>query len=339
MPASNSHFLLRLLASVRRLLRHALPVCVLAGLCAAPAHAADWPAEPVHIVLGYPPGSGTDATARALADEMTNLLGVPTVVENKPGASGRIGTAHVAKSKPDGHTILFGTGAELTLAPSTVKALPYDPVQDFRPVMLLTRSIGMVVAAPDFPARDMSGLVAEAKKHPGAINYGSGGTYSIPHVLGLQFNLEAQIETTHIPYKGAGPMMVDLTSSRLQYAFSSPGAALSYVEAGKLRVLGIAAPKRLPALPDVPTLAEQGYPGFDNGTWFGLLVPAGTPDATVKKLHATLLRALESPGLSRVLGNLYISPVGSSPEEFSTFLRKEIDRYHALTQALGIQPE
>ncbi|TCT10845.1 tripartite-type tricarboxylate transporter receptor subunit TctC [Paralcaligenes ureilyticus] len=298
-----------------------------------------WPADPIKLIVSYPPGSGTDTTARVLAERMSRSLGQQVIVENRPGASGRIGTLSVVRAKPDGYTLLFGTGAELTAAPITVKSLAYDPLKDLQPVMLISKSLGMVVASPEFAPNTLSELVADAKAHPGKLNYGSGGHNSIPHLLGQQFNFAAGIETTHVPYKGGGPMLIDLTSGLLQYAFSSPGASLAYVQAGKLKALAIAAPHRLPALPDVATMDEQGFPGFDNGTWFGLLAPAHTPAAIVTRLHAVLQSALAAPEVRKTLKELYIQPIASTPEEFGRFLQSETDRYRQLAAQLGIKPE
>lgn len=298
-----------------------------------------WPSEPLKLIVSYPPGSGTDTTARLLADRMSRGLGQQVIVENRPGASGRIGTLSVVRAKPDGYTLLFGTGAELTAAPVTVKSLAYDPLKDLQPVMLISKSLGMVVSAPNFAPNTLSELVAEAKRHPGKLNYGSGGHNSIPHLLGQQFNHEAGIDTMHVPYKGGGPMLIDLTSGLLQYSFSSPGAALAFVQQGKLKALAIAAPKRLAALPDVATMDEQGFPGFDNGTWFGMLVPAKTPAAIVTRLHAELKSALAEPEVRKALAELYIQPIGSTSEEFGRFLQSETDRYRQLAKELGIKPE
>jgi len=197
----------------------------------------------------------------------------------------------------------------------------------------------MVVSAPDLKPNTLGELISYAKAHPGKLNYGSGGNNSIPHLLGQQFNLAAGIVTTHVPYKGAGPMLIDLTSGRLQYAFSSPGASLAYVQAGKLKALAIAAPHRLPALPDVATMDEQGFPGFDDGTWFGLLAPAKTPETIVARLHGELKSALAAPEVRKTLAELYIQPVASTPEEFGRFLQSETDRYRQLALRLGIKPE
>lgn len=305
----------------------------------ARAQSSDWPSRPISLIVSYPPGSGTDSVARVLAEQMSRSLGQQVIVENRPGASGRIGTLWVARSRPDGYALLFGTGAELTVAPITVKSMPYDPLRDLLPVMLISKSLGMVVSSPDFGPGTLAELVSYAKAHPGKLNYGSGGNNSIPHLLGQQFNLAAGIVTTHVPYKGAGPMLIDLTSGRLQYAFSSPGASLAYVQAGKLKALAIAASHRLPALPDVATMNEQGFPGFDDGTWFGLLVPAKTPGTIVARLHGEMQSALAAPEVRKVLADLYIQPIASTPEEFGRFLRSETDRYRQLAARLGIKPE
>lgn len=317
---------------------------VLGTLCmlAAPATGmaqATWPSKPVRLIVGYAPGGGTDVAARIFATQLSQQLGQAVVVENRPGATGRIGTNLVARSTPDGYTLLFGTSAELTIAPVTTAAMTYDPLKDLEPISQVGWLPNMLVASSSFPPNTLTELIAYAKAHPGKINYGSGGQYSQPHLIGLRFNLAAGIDTVHVPYKGSGPMISDLIAGQIQYSFSSPQPMVDLIKSGKLKAISVLSPDRLATMPTVPTMAQAGLPGFVDSNWVGLLAPHGTPHEVVARLHAATVAALKSTQLQKAFGNLYILPIGGSPDELLRFMKAEVGKYRELAAAIGLKPE
>lgn len=301
--------------------------------------AATWPVKPIKLVIPYPPGGGTDIVGRLLATELSMRLGETVVVENRGGAGGRIGANTVVRSAPDGYTLLFGTGAELTIAPSTVASMPYDPVQDLAPITQIGGGPYILVASSLFPPNTLAELIAYAKKHPGQVNYSSGGVFSAPHLLGLQFNLETGIDTVHIAYKGSGPSLVDLVGGQVQYTFNTPAATLDLIESGKLKAIAVATKQRLSKLPNVPTISEAGVPGLVGGSWYGLLAPRGTPSPIIDRLNAETVRFVNLPKVRQTLLDAYIEPVGSTANEFGAFIHTEIRRYQTLVKTLGLKAE
>ncbi len=301
--------------------------------------AAKWPLKSIKLVIPYPPGGGTDLVARLLAAELSQRLGEAVVVENRAGAGGRIGTQFVAQSAPDGYTLLFGTGAELTIAPSTVASMPYDPARDLEPISQIGKGPYILVASTKFAPNTLAGLVAYAKAHPGQVNYSSGGVFSAPHLLGMQFDLETGIDTVHVAYKGSGPSLVGLMGGQVQYTFNTPAVTLDLIKNGKLKAIAVATTRRLPKLPEVPTMSEAGLPGFVGGSWYGLLAPRGTPKAIIDRLNAETVRFVNLPKTRQTFLDLYIEPVGDTEDEFGSYIRSEIERYHKLVKVLGLKPE
>ncbi|OWT53773.1 Bug family tripartite tricarboxylate transporter substrate binding protein [Candidimonas nitroreducens] len=317
----------------RKLLLAALPALLLSTH--APARAESWPAEPIKLVVAYPPGGSTDTAGRLLAKALAASLGRQVVVENRAGAGGTIGASYVAHAKPDGYTILLAASPEVSIAPITLKNMPYDPLKDLAPISLVGKVPFVLVVNPKVPAKSLQELIAYAKAHPGQLNYSSFGTNTSNHLIGEEFKVAAHINTTHVPYKGSGPSIADLMGGQVQYTFDTATATLGQVKAGRLRALAVATDKRLPNAPSIPTMAEAGLP-FVGGTWFGLLAPAKTPQAVIDKLNAVTVAALKSPELNKAFMDLNIMPSPDTPAQFRGFISSEIGKWRSLASKVGI---
>jgi tripartite-type tricarboxylate transporter receptor subunit TctC len=303
------------------------------------ASAADWPSKTIRLVVAYPPGGGTDIVARLLAEDLTERLGVGVLVDNRGGAAGRLGTAFVAQSPPDGNTVLFGSVGELTMAPATVSAMPYDPLKDLEPITQIAGGPYVLVASPAFPPNTLAELIAYSKSHPGKVNFSSGGTYGSVHLVTLQFDQKVGIDALHVPYRGSGPALLGVMSGDAQFTLNTPAATIDLIKAHKLKIIAVASTHRLAAFPDTPTISESGFPGFVGGSWYGLLVPLGTPKPIVDRLHDETVRFLGLPKTRKALESLYIEPIGSSPAEFGQFMASDIDRYRKLMSSMNLKPE
>ena len=303
------------------------------------AQSDSWPTRPIHLVIGYPPGGATDAAGRLLADALSRRLGQPVLVENRAGAGGTIGAQSVVRAEPDGYTLLLAASPEVSIAPVTMKSMPYDPVKDLQPIALVGSVPFLLVVNPGVPAHTLAELIAHAKANPGKLNYSSFGKNTSNHLAGELFKSLAQIDTVHIPYKGSGPSITDLLGGQVQYTFDAPPAVLAQVRAGKLRALAVAADERLAIAPTVPTFAEAGLPGFVAGTWFGLLAPARTPRAIVDKVNAAAVSLLAGPELRQAFAERGMLAAGDSPEQFGQFIRAEVGKWKSLADRVGIVAE
>ena len=318
--------------TVRGLLA-ALLFCV-AGAVAAQA----WPSKPVRIVAPYAAGGSNDIAARILAERLSQRLGQQFVVENKPGANTRIATEFVARSAPDGYTLFFCAAPHST-NPGLYGKLPYDTVKDFVPVVhAVTVPLFFLVPAAS-PAKGVRDLIELGKKDAAYANIGSPGNGSAPHLAIELLNSVAGLNLVHIPYKGDAPAIQDLLGGRLGASVDPVAPALPHIKAGKLRAIAVASPQRYSHLPDVPTLAEQGYRGADAFAWFGLLAPAGTPADVIAKLNSETNLALKQPEIAEKLVGLGMTPVGGTPEQFGAFIRADIDKWTKLIQARNIKPD
>lgn len=303
------------------------------------AQADAWPSRPVKIIVGYPPGGATDVAARLLASELSKSLGQQFVIENKPGAGGTVAGSYVVRSEPDGYTLLMGASAEVTIAPITVKAMPFDPLKDLAPITLVGQVPFFMVVNPALPVSTLAEFIAYAKANPGKLNYSSFGNNTSNHFAGELFKSLAGVNTIHVPYKGSGPSIADLMSGQVQYSFDSPPAVVEQVRGGKLRALAISGPVRLASLPEVPTFAEAGLPGFSGGTWFGLLAPAATPGALINKINAAVVKVLHSPEMRRAFSDRSILVGGDTSAEFGQFIQAEVSKWKALADKVGIVAE
>lgn len=312
-----------------------------AGLVpAAPAAAQAYPTKPIRLVVPYTAGGSSDFVARQMAQKMSEGLGQSVVVENKPGVSGITGTEYVARSAPDGYTLaLVGMTTHASNA-WLYKKLPYDPIKDFAPVSVAIVSPLVLVVNPEVPAKNVQELIAYAKANPGKVNYGSAGVGNTLHLAGELFKSRANIDITHVPYKGASAAMSDLLGGRIQMMIDLVQTPLPNIQAGKLRALGTTGSQRVALLPDVPTIAEQGLPGFQFATWIGIAAPAGTPKPIVDRLHAEMVKALAMPDLQAAFAKqgMQVAP-SASPEAFAQLMKSEHDRLGELIKRAGIQPE
>jgi tripartite-type tricarboxylate transporter receptor subunit TctC len=307
-----------------------------AAALVAAAHAVAQPARPVHLVVPYAPGGPVDLSARLLAPKLQQALGQPVVVENRPGAGGNIGADAVAKSAPDGHTLLMGAIATHAINPALYPKFPYDPVRDFRHVALVVQVPNVLVVNNELPARSVSELISLAKRSPGRLDFASGSTGSTGHLAGELFKQMTGTYMVHIPYKGAAPATADLLAGRVHLMFDNLASALPNIRAGKVRALALTTGKRSSFVPDVPTLDESGLKGFDMTTWWGVMAPAGTPEAFVERLSSHVMNAIEAPEVRerlRAMGSE--APAVRSPAQFTAFVQRERAIYAGLVKRSG----
>ncbi|KAA0969770.1 tripartite tricarboxylate transporter substrate binding protein [Aureimonas fodinaquatilis] len=307
------------------------------GLMGGVAVAQDFPSQPVKFVVPFNAGGGTDVTGRIVADEMTKILGKPVLVENRPGAQGIPGTRYIVDAAPDGYTIGFVLQATMALNPGLYLATNYDPIKDLAPVSQISESPYVIVVHPSLGVENLDGLIALAKADPGKVNYASGAAAS--HLASLLFQQAVDIEMQHIPYSGSGQAITDLLSGRVGVMLSSPVSVLPHIEAGTLVPIAVTGIERSASLPDVPTVAESGYDGFEVSGWYGISAPAGTPDAVVAKLNEAVVQALANPAIRESLQAAGVDPKSSTPEEFAAFIAAENERWTKLIQDNGIKAE
>jgi tripartite-type tricarboxylate transporter receptor subunit TctC len=300
------------------------------------ALAQGFPSKPVHIVVPFPPGGGTDVVARAVAPAMSEALGQPVVVENRAGAGGNIGTDAVAKAAPDGHTLLVASAAT-AINNTLAKNISWQVTRDFAPVALLVINQSLLVAHPSVAASSVKELIALAKGKPGQVTYGSYGNGSSAHLIGELFKMTAGVDLLHVPYKGAAPAVNDLLGGQVNLVFADVAAVLPHVKSGRLRPLGIGSSRRFEGLPEVPTISEAGVPGFEAGGFLGLVAPAATPPAAVSALNAAALKSLGNPKVRESLVSLATVPMGGTPDEFGRHLRAEVEKWARVIQAGNVK--
>ena len=331
-----SHDLSALPLSRRSSLRFATLALTLGA--SAAAEPATYPTKTVRLVIPYPPGGGTDITGRAMAQRLSEFLGQSVVIENKPGATGMIGAASVAKAAPDGYTVLFGAASEMAINASLFKTMSYDPRTDFEPVSLIA-AFPLVFVAPATSTKTLPELVDAARDRPGTVSYGSIGSGSPQHLAAELLSSMASVKFIHVPYKGSGPLVQDAVGGHLDMAVSSVPPAVPLVRSGKLRALAVTSAKRSEALPDVPTMAELGYAGYEFNTWVGVALPKGTPKPIADRLREGMVAALAAPDVQAALRDQGAIPVGSTPEQFRSFVRDEVAKSDRIVASAGIQPE
>ena len=301
-----------------------------AGLAAAflaqPALAQSYPSKPIRLIVPFAAGGGNDNIARLVGKRVSDSLGQALVIDNRPGAGGVLGAELAAKAAADGYTLFLGGVGSHALNPNLIKNLPYDPIRDFEPVVLLAKAPLILVVHPSVPARDLAEFVAYAGKNPGTLNFASNGNGTSAQLAAVMFESMTGVDMVHVPYKGLAPALTDLLSGQVQLMFSSVVAILPHIKAGKLRALAVTGAKRLTSLPEVPTVVESGFPGYEASSWYGILAPAGTPREIVMKLNAELTRALEQPEVRNTLLAEGAEPVGGTPEGFAAYIRSEKER-------------
>ncbi len=300
----------------------------------------NYPEKPVRIVAGFVPGAGADVLARVVGQKLTEFWGQPVIVENLPGAVGNLGAARVAKAASDGYTLLVSGDAAMTTNVTLFgKQLPYDPLRDFAPVTLVALSTNIFAVHPSVPARNVKEIVALAKAHPGKLSYASSGNGSSQHLAGELLKKVAAIDMVHVPYKGPTLSVQDVMSGRVEMTFGNVVNVLPQVRSNRLRAIAVSSLKRWPHIPDVPTVAESGYPGFEAVAWFGFLVPANTPSGIVQKLYQDTLKAIGTSDVRTRLTDLGLEVVGRSPQEFAAQIKDEIVKKGQLVRDAGMKPD
>ncbi len=303
-------------------------------LAASLAQAQAWPSRPVKLVVPFSPGGFTDVVARILGQKLTESLGQPVVIENKPGAGSTIGSDYVAKSKPDGYTLVMVSTTQVS-SPWLYKSMPYDVFKDFTPIMKLVEGPYVLIANPKLPVKSVADLLALAKAQPGKLDYASSGNGSAQHLVGAMFATMGGVQINHVPYKGSGQAMQDIVGGQVQLGFVGMPNALPYIPSGRLRALAVTTRKRSPDLPDVPTMDEAGIKGYDATIWLGLLGPAGLPRDIVTRLNSEIIKALSSAETRKLILAAGVEVSTSSPEEFTALLRSEYDKWGKVVKETG----
>ena len=303
------------------------------------AHAQTYPVKSVRIVVPFSAGGGSDLVARAIAPKMTSALGQTVIVENRPGADGQIGASQVAKSPPDGYTLLVGTTGPMVISPAVESKMPYDTLRDFAPITQLVTQPIMLAVHPSLPVTNVSQFVSFAKVRPGQLNYGSAGTGNGTHLAAEIFSTLTGVKMVHVPYKGTGPAVTDLVSGQVHAIFVSIPVLLPHIQSHRLRPLAVGSETRMPMLPGVPTMAEAGVKGFDASSWYGLFAPAGTSADVLKRLNAETVAALKSPDISKLLSSQGALPVGNSVEQFASHIRAELPKWKNAVERAGVKSQ
>jgi len=320
-------------------IRLASTLCAIALLYAAGACAQAWPAKPVRLMVPFPPGGSTDIVARIVAQKLSERLGQPIVIENRGGAGGTLGTAVVAKAAPDGYTLGVASTSTHVVAPSVYAKLEYDPVKDFAPVSLMAVSPYLLVVTPSVPAKTLQELVALAKKQPGKLNYASAGIGSTTHLAMEMLKSVSGTFMLHIPYSGNGPAGTALIGGQVEVLFGSLPAPLPHAKSGRARALAVGTPKRSPSLPNVPTVAESGYPGFDASLWLAIMAPAGTPRPILDRLQKEIVSIVGATDTREALDKAGAEPLTSTPAELAAMIRDGVPKYAQVIKTAGIKAE
>ncbi len=308
-------------------------------LLAAHAVAQPYPAKPIRMIVGYPPGGGTDIVGRMMAQKFSENFGHTVIVDNRGGATGNIGTELAARATPDGYTLLMGNVAPNAINVSLFKKIAFDPVNDFAPVSLVALTPNMLVVHPSVPVKNIKDLIALAKAKPGAYNYASAGIGSSSHLAGALFGILTGTNIVHVPYKGGGPAMVDVLAGQMQLYFGTMPGVMPHVKSGKLRPVAVTSDKRSQTLPEFPTIAESGVTGYEAATWYGLLAPAQTPRAIVERLHREVVKILGVAEMRERLVAQGFEPVGGTPEQFGAYIKTEIAKWGKVIREAGIRAE
>jgi len=304
-----------------------------------PAFAADYPAKAVRMIVPFPPGGPNDILGRVVAQKLSEQLGQQVVIDNRGGAGGIIGAELAARAVADGYTLLFGGTASLAINPSLHRKLPYDPLRDFAAVSLVGTAPSLLTVHPSLPVKNVKDLIDLAKARPGQLNFVSAGVGTPPHLAGELFKNMTGVDMVHVPYKGGGPALTDLLAGQVGIYFSGISSVLPYVREGRLRGLAVTSAKRTAVMPDTPTIAESGLPGYEVGNWYAIVAPAATPGTVVTQLNREIVRALTVPAVKKRFLELAADPVGSTPGELAAYNRSEIAKWANVIKSAGIKPE
>lgn len=304
-------------------------------MAAFAVHAAEWPDKPIRVILSVPAGATPDVTARLVFPGLSQQLGVSLVADNRAGGGGVIGAEIAAKSAPDGYTLFISSPGALTILPHMRKNIPYDTIRDFAPISLISIGPFVLMTHPSVPAKSIKELIALAKSQPGKLNYASAGNGVANHLAGELFKQMAGVDIVHVPYKGAPQAVTDVLAGHMNMMFNSVAPIVGYIKTGKIRVLGIASLQRSPQLPDVPTIHESGVPGFEAVNWFGMFAPAKTPRKIVNRVNSALVQTIKTPDMQSQFIKLGADPVGSSVEEFTAFVKRDMEKYEKVVRISG----
>jgi tripartite-type tricarboxylate transporter receptor subunit TctC len=312
---------------------------LLAAAMAGPVAAQSYPAKPIRMIIGFPPGGGTDIVGRIVAQRLSEVLGQQILPDNRGGAAGQIAAELAAKAPPDGYTVMMAHIAAISILPSLVPRLPYDPQKDFAPISLVAIGPNLLVVHPSLPARSVKELIALAKARPGQLYFASPGSGSVQHLAGELFKLEAKVSIVHVPYKGSGQSIVDLVAGYVQLNFDSVPPVLPHVRGGRLRALAVTSEKRFSILPEIPTVTEGGVAGFDLSTWWGLVAPAAVNRDVIARLQAETIKLLRQPDVKERIAFAGADTVGNTAEEFAAFIRAERAKYARIVKDANIKME
>ena len=304
-------------------------------MAAFAVHAAQWPDKPIRVILSVPAGATPDVTARLVFPGLSQQLGASLVADNRAGGGGVIGAEIAAKSAPDGYTLFISSPGALTILPHMRKNIPYDTIRDFAPISLISIGPFVLMTHPSVPAKSIKELIALAKAQPGKLNYASAGNGVANHLAGELFKQMAGIDIVHVPYKGAPQAVTDVLAGHMSMMFNSVAPIVGYIKTGKIRVLGIASLQRSPQLPDVPTIHESGVPGFEAVNWFGMFAPAKTPRKIINRLNGALVQTIKTPEMQSQFIKLGADPIGSSVEEFTVFVKRDMEKYEKVVRISG----
>lgn len=309
------------------------------ALAVTPAVAQEYPAKPVTLVVPFAPGGSSDVISRFVGQKLSEMWKQSVIVDNKAGGAGQIAMSGVARAAPDGYTLILGHIGTLAVNPAMFEKLSYDYKKEFKPVAMLAVVPSAIGVNPALPITNIKELIAYSKDNPGKLNYGSAGNGSAGHLAMEYFKDTVKMEAQHVPYKGTGPMLTDLLSGQTQLTYNGILPLVPHAKSGKLRVIAVGSPKRLPLMPDVATVAEQGYPGFETSQWYGILAPAGTPEAIIKKLNADINKVLTDPEIVKRLNDDGAVPGSGSPEDFGAYIDAEEKRWGPVVKKAGIKPD
>jgi tripartite-type tricarboxylate transporter receptor subunit TctC len=309
----------------------------LASVVAASAEA--YPTRPIKMIVPTPAGGPVDVIARLIGNYLASSLGQAVVIDNRPGAGNTIGSKEAAQAEPDGYTLLYSSASGLVLAPLLQKNAGYDPLASYDPIVLVAQSSNLLVIHPSLPVNSVQELVAYAKANPGKVNFSSGGIGVLPHLIGEWFKSAASIDIVHVPYRGGGPSINDLLAGQVQMTFEGTSVLLPLIRSGKLRALATTSAKRISELPDLPTMAESGFPGFVSTSWTGLLAPVRTPRVVIDRLNTQINEGLDSLQLKSALATLSNQPLGGTPQDFTELIKRDIGKWEPIVKALGLKAD
>lgn len=322
---------------MKRILLRTIVVMIAAGAVAGTASAQQYPARPIRMIVGFPPGGGTDIVGRIVAQKLSEVLRQQIAVDNRGGASGQLAAELTAKAPPDGYTVMMAHIAAVSILPSLFPKLPYDPQKDFAPITLVAIGPNLLVVHPSVPVKTVKDLIALAKSRPGQLQYASPGAGTVQHLAAEFFKLQAKVDMLHVPYKGSGQSIVDLIAGQVHLNFDSVPPVINYVRQGRLRAIAVTSAKRFSLLPDIPTISEGGVPGFDMSTWWGLVAPAAVGKDVISKLHGETVKLLRQSDVKEKIAFVGAETVGNSPEEFSAFIRSEAAKYAKIVKEANIK--